>query len=607
MSSKQKSFWLCFYLLVFLLPQCAFAENFDVTSYSYDDLLVIREAVNDQILALERQYAIENGNRVISFAQPELTLLQGRTHKLEPSVRRVVEEAPETTRFVYSSSDEEIVKVSSEGKLTAVACGTATVTCTAKDDEYIFCELPVEVVQPVSAIVIPEEEILLFLKTDDTASAQALLSPTVEPANAYIQTYSFASSDEEVVTVDSSGHLLAVAPGNAKITVTTDEEPANGNKAVSVSCKVTVRRAVEEIQLEQSQLVLDKNSTHTLSAIVFPDEASIKTVTWSSSNPDVASVSSSGRISTKACGSCIITCEADDGSGVIQSCTLDVIQMVTSMSFDDKSITLNMERTLPLKVNISPSDATAKSVVWTSSDPSIVQVTNRGLITAIGGGNCTISCAATDGSNVSTSLSVYVPSIAVDKSEYTVTAKGGLTFHFSYYGRRNALEVIPSSTNTIDLRYEVKDNHKVAVSIIPKKYGNASITIKDANDSKSTRKLNISVEHSAVYDSVSYPKASYEDILRDPSAHYGDQIRISGRVVQKLQSGSTVVLRVATRRYDDVFYVKYSTNDVDARVIEDDRVTVYGVCLGDYTYETVMGASVTIPYMRAEKIEFNND
>ena len=69
-----------------------------------------------------------------------------------------------------------------------------------------------------------------------------------------------------------------------------------------------------------------------------------------------------------------------------------------------------------------------------------------------------------------------------------------------------------------------------------------------------------------------------------------------------MQSGSTVVLRVGTRGYNDVFYVRYDMDELPISIIEDDRITVYGECLGDYTYKSVWGQSITIPEMQAEKI-----
>ena len=80
---------------------------------------------------------------------------------------------------------------------------------------------------------------------------------------------------------------------------------------------------------------------------------------------------------------------------------------------------------------------------------------------------------------------------------------------------------------------------------------------------------------------------------------------IYGKVLQKSEGWGSIVLRVGTGGYgyyDKVFWVEYNTSSVSAKVIEDDYITVYGSCTGAHTYETVMGASVTIPSIEAEKI-----
>lgn len=64
-----------------------------------------------------------------------------------------------------------------------------------------------------------------------------------------------------------------------------------------------------------------------------------------------------------------------------------------------------------------------------------------------------------------------------------------------------------------------------------------------------------------------------------------------------------VVMRIATRgNYDDVVYVTYFRGEGESRILEDDRVTVYGKCEGLYTYESTTGKSVTLPEFTAETV-----
>lgn len=101
-----------------------------------------------------------------------------------------------------------------------------------------------------------------------------------------------------------------------------------------------------------------------------------------------------------------------------------------------------------------------------------------------------------------------------------------------------------------------------------------------------------------------YNKLDYKAVARDPDAHKGDLITFSGKVLQVMESGNYVVFRISSKgNYDNVVYCTYTAPDNYKRVLEDDKVNVYGTCTGIYTYETIMGGSVTIPSCRIDRIE----
>lgn len=108
-----------------------------------------------------------------------------------------------------------------------------------------------------------------------------------------------------------------------------------------------------------------------------------------------------------------------------------------------------------------------------------------------------------------------------------------------------------------------------------------------------------------------YNQLNFKDISRDPNAYDGEYYTFTGKVLQ-VQEGSdyggttSTVMRIATKgNYDDVVYVTYERPSSDKRILEDDRVTVYGVCKGLYTYTTIMGGSVTLPKFTAETVSFD--
>lgn len=286
------------------------------------------------------------------------------------------------------------------------------------------------------------------------------------------------------------------------------------------------------------------------------------------------------------------------GSGVSATCHVVVTQLVTSIKLSDSKLTLASGKTQTITATVSPEDATDKKVEWASSNTSFATVTANGTIYASKGGDCEITCTAADGSGKQATVKVHVPTFSVDSTEYTVTSKSGLKIPVDINGQHTIWYSFNSSYFDCDWKGD-------DLFIDPIKAGSGTVKLYNEEAREDTVTLKITIDHSAVYDSTSYPKGSYENVLRDPGRYKGDTMSIYGKVVQKSEGWGTIVLRVGTGGYgyyDKVFWVEYRASDVSAKVIEDDYITVYGTCDGDHTYETVMGASVTIPAIKAEKI-----
>ena len=103
-------------------------------------------------------------------------------------------------------------------------------------------------------------------------------------------------------------------------------------------------------------------------------------------------------------------------------------------------------------------------------------------------------------------------------------------------------------------------------------------------------------------------KISYKKLARKPDKYTGKNIRIYGKVVQVMEDGNDVELRVATKDdgygyYDDVVYVLYTYSKSDSKILEDDMVKVYGVSTGTISYQSTMSGTITIPSMVAQQIK----
>lgn len=157
--------------------------------------------------------------------------------------------------------------------------------------------------------------------------------------------------------------------------------------------------------------------THQLTASVEPPDASDRSVTWSSSNPDVATVTSYGMVSGIAEGTVTITATTVDGSFTDQ-CNITVTKPAVPVTGVELSgcpeSELTIDGTVQLNAEVSPDNADDTSVTWSSSDIQILSVDQGGLVTATAPGTATIYATTVDGGFTETcEISVEVPVVNV--------------------------------------------------------------------------------------------------------------------------------------------------------------------------------------------------
>lgn len=97
---------------------------------------------------------------------------------------------------------------------------------------------------------------------------------------------------------------------------------------------------------------------------------------------------------------------------------------------------------------------------------------------------------------------------------------------------------------------------------------------------------------------------TYDQLARNPDSYVGDKVKFSGKVLQADTSGSSGFVRLAANGdYNTVLFITYDSDLLSYRLLEDDYITVYGTAKSTYSYETVLGATVTIPWIVADIIE----
>lgn len=238
----------------------------------------------------------------------------------------------------------------------------------------------------VSSVKLDKDSITLGIGGTETLTA------TVLPEKATNKAVVFTSSNPIVATVLPNGLVTGITKGEATIVVTT----ADGG--FTASCRVKVDDvAVSEVKLNKNTLILDVDETEELIATVLPENATNKVVYWTVSNPAVATVVN-GMVYPLSKGKATITVTTLDGNKTAK-CDLEVIKKVpvTGVNLNKTYLKLGVGNTEKLSADITPYNATNQNVTWSSSNASVVTVSNEGLLTGIAAGTAVITVTTEDG------------------------------------------------------------------------------------------------------------------------------------------------------------------------------------------------------------------
>jgi len=377
----------------YTITKCIFYDNDGASATDSTDPFIVETTEEDKKPKVNG--AIFGGNSSAGIKKIEVygyaTPVSGVTLSQDDAVLTVGGETLTLTATVapanakdktvtWTTSNDAVATVDANGVVTAVSAGTATITATAtngtddaSDDKTATCTVTVtqnykvtladgtedsgnwtispanpqpgdvvtityggtkkvKSVKAVKKTAVIKVTIITLNKTETTinvGSTETLSVTAIAPSNATDKTYTWSSDKESVATVDADGVVTAKAAGTANITAT-----ANDGSGVTATCAVTVIVPVSSITITNAPTeALFVNSKGTLTATVLPDNATEKTVTWSSSDPDYVSINATtGEYEvkgTKGYGSATITASA---GGKTATCTITGKVTYTSLS-----------------------------------------------------------------------------------------------------------------------------------------------------------------------------------------------------------------------------------------------------------------------------------
>ena len=308
------------------------------------------------------------------------------------------------------------------------------------------------------------------------------LETVLEPEDA-LTALTFNSKDPKIASLirsdDGKMYVKGKKKGTTTITVTTSNNKTD-------TCTVTVKAAPEKIELDHSGTVkLGLGNGLFLHVTVEPKNSS-STLTWTSSNPKVATVVR-GTVNAKSKGTTTITVKTFNG--IKDSVKIKVIDPVpTEITLNKKVSKLNVGDTLRLTATVKPDNAKDKTVSWSTSDKKVATVTKNGLVVAKKKGTATITAKTSNGIKAKCKITVVIPeptSIQIVKTKTTVKVKKTLKLKTVLSPAHAESKLTWSSSNTsiatVNKKGEVKG----------KKKGTVTITVKTANGKKDSIQITV--------------------------------------------------------------------------------------------------------------------
>ena len=254
------------------------------------------------------------------------------------------------------------------------------------------------------------------IKEGQTAS----IAVTIEPEGASTRNVTYKSSDESIATV-SNGTVTGVGAGTATITIKTK----NGHEE---TFEVTVIESnLTSITLSPATLSFTVGDTNSqkLNATLEPEDAMNRKIVWSSTDENVAKVNESGEVTAVGKGTCIIKATSEKNASVYGSCSVTVSEVeVESISLDKETLKVGIGKTSEaLVVTFTPTNATNKTITWSSSSDSIATVSD-GKVTGVAEGTATITATTANGKTAICSVTVGEVGMTIAEAKAAIQRDG---------------------------------------------------------------------------------------------------------------------------------------------------------------------------------------
>ncbi len=506
--------------------------------------------------------AYSSPSNPISLQDDEITISQNSYDFIQPVIN--FGEYYSYNDLKWFSTNTDVVTVNKLGVVVGVSQGTAEVFCTLQTktsrQHTVVCEVTVEAPLVEAEIKTDVTEVL----TGDTVKYEG----NVTTKKDIDTTTTWDTTNSTVAVIDKNGNLTARNEGLTEVEYQVFDE--DGKMVAQDAVELEVKEAVTSLEINYSDdLEWNIGKTGTIEPEITSNDDSEKEIKYTTSNSNVATVDSKGKITAKNPGTATITVQVLDKETQrildVVSTSIAVYTHVEDIDLNKTTVEIAKGDKYDLDYEVSPSNATTDEVTWTSSDTSIATVSSKGTITAKKSGKVTITCKSVDGVGTSqkASVIVYLPAEELVVTSTKTTVDVGKSINLG-------VSITPSNSYNTDVVWKVSNSTIASISstgkLTGKKAGTVIIraTSKDSGEVTDTHKITITEPKSYTDDDL-YCMAAV--IYQEAGALYmSDELQ--------LLVGSVVMNHVKSDYFPD---------------------TIRGVLTRPYAYGTMAWDGISLP------------
>ncbi|MBR6029817.1 MAG: Ig-like domain-containing protein [Clostridia bacterium] len=358
-------------------------------------LVTIASESNPEVAKIYHVLAIDQKEtiRSIKATVDRQTIGVGNTVQIETTISPDNAFLPYVS---YSSSDENVCTVDEYGEVTGVGRGNATIRVTAKDGSGQSRTVNIQVQQQPTEIQLDNELVVAVGKGGKQINA------TVLPANANNKKLTYASSDPSIAKVNNSGYVTPVSAGTCYVTVASAIDPT-----VFSDILIVVNQPVTRITFDQNVITVNVNEQTFANWNTLPYDATDPSVSLSSSNERIFTVTQSGRITGVKRGEAYLNVKATDGGNCSARIKVQVLQPVEGVHMYQEVYYADIGDDTFLNAVLEPSDASNTRMSWYVDNPSVARISGnytRATLVGLNWGETTVTGITEDGGYMCTCL-----------------------------------------------------------------------------------------------------------------------------------------------------------------------------------------------------------